>query len=455
MARWHFCNILKLGKDSRLLWQFSAANKKFNLQREESKLPTENFTSKIFAKDWENLLQPRLNVAWLPSTDVFLRVAHLPKADPEELRAMIELQLEKFSPMPVNQVLWSYEILEGAPEGMQTVVIIIVARHKVEAFLGELESMGYLADRLELPFLDQLRSEYVRKDGAWIYPGWGSDLSACLVAWWQDGILQNLSLVNLPEDDTRGKAFQGQLKQMIWAGELAGWLTGEPRYYLVAEPGSDEAEIWLGLMDESLGVEVVPPVPWPELANLTARRVAANSAHTNLLPEEKQTRYKQQFVDRLWMRGLGATIALYMLGVAIYFGWVEVSKWKLDSVTQEVANMGPVYTNALKAKEQLAILKEQLELRTAALDCWKAVADNLPSELNLESINFSERKVTYFGTGASDDQSKVYDFNEAIRKTRVNDRRLFTTVDAPSINPRGGRQIAWNFASYLEEKERP
>lgn len=455
MARWHFCNILKQGKDSRLLWQFLAANKKFNLQREESKLPGEALTPKIYAKDWENLVHPRLNVAWLPSADVFLRVAHLPQAEPEELRAMVELQLEKFSPMPVAQVLWSYEVLGSAPEGMQTLVIVIVPRHRVEAFLGELESINFLADRLELPFLDQLRSEYVQKDGIWIYPGWGADPNACLVAWWQGGILQNLSLVNLPEDDTRAKAMQGQLKHMIWSAELAGWLKEDPRIHVVAEPDSEEAEAWLCLFGEEFALETVPPVPWPELANMTARRVAANSQHTNLLPGEKQTRYRQQFVDRLWMRGLGATIALYMVGVAIYFGWVEVSKWKLDSVNLEVANLGPVYTNALKAKEQLAILKEQLDLRTAALDTWKAAADNLPPELNLESVNFSERKVTYFGTGSSDDQSKIYDFNEAIRKTRVDDRRLFTTVDAPSINPRGGRQIAWNFAGYLEEKEVP
>ena len=455
MARWHFCNILKLDKDSRFLWQFSAANKKFNLQREESKLPNEALTTKLFAKDWENLVQPRLNVAWLPATDVFIRVAQLPQSDPDEMRAMVELQLEKFSPMPVTQVLWSYEVLGGAPEGMQTLVILIVARHKVEAFLGELEQLGYLTDRLELPFLDQLRSEYAQKDGIWIYPGWGTNVNACLIAWWQDGVLQNLSLVNLPDDDSRKKVLRGQLKQMIWSGEMAGWLTEDPRFFLVAEPDSEQSEIWRGLLAGAFEVEVVPPVPWAELANLTARRVAGNSDHTNLLPDEKQARYKQQFVDRLWMRGVGATIALYMLGVAIYFGWVEVSNWKVESINVEVANMGPVYTNALKDKEQLSILKEQLELRTAALDCWKAVSDNLPSELNLESIKFSERKVTYFGSGSSDSQSKVYDFNEAIRKTRVDDKRLFTTVDAPSINPRGGRQIAWNFAAYLEEKGGP
>jgi len=70
------------------------------------------------------------------------------------------------------------------------------------------------------------------------------------------------------------------------------------------------------------------------------------------------------------------------------------------------------------------VLKDQLAFQYAALDCWKAVADNLPAELTLESINFGERKVTYFGTGPSDEQGKVYDLNEAMGKFKVNGRNF-------------------------------
>ena len=47
----------------------------------------------------------------------------------------------------------------AAPQtNLQTVVVVIAARNVVEEFLGELEGQGYLADRLELPLLDQLQA---------------------------------------------------------------------------------------------------------------------------------------------------------------------------------------------------------------------------------------------------------------------------------------------------------
>src|SRR5262249_58909414 len=130
---------------------------------------------------WTSLWQPKLNVAWLPPEEVFIRVAQFPQSTPEETRAMVELQLEKLSPIPVTQAVWTMHILPGSSgsrtpqaegaklENLQTVVVVIVARNVVEQFLGQLEGQGYQADRLELPLIDQLEATPVAEDGAWIY----------------------------------------------------------------------------------------------------------------------------------------------------------------------------------------------------------------------------------------------------------------------------------------------
>src|SRR6266511_2555029 len=103
MARWHSANVLGAGGDVRYLWQFSARS--FNLQREESKLPKEPFSPKIVIKDWHTLYQPKLNIAWLPADRVFLRVVQLPSTDDlAEMTSMVELQLEKLSPLPVTHI---------------------------------------------------------------------------------------------------------------------------------------------------------------------------------------------------------------------------------------------------------------------------------------------------------------------------------------------------------------
>ena len=209
MARWNSCNVLHAGKAARQLWQFNAGGK-FNLLRAESKLAGEPLPEKLVAKDWNTLFQPRLNVAWLSADMAFVRVMQLPKADAAETKSMVELQLEKISPLPVTQIVWSYEILpyirlgrageELNPHGtgeLQTVVVIMANAHLVEEQLGRLETAGYLADRLELPLLDELRATKVKENGAWIFPDVGGQEGACMVAWWYDGVLQNLSIIHL------------------------------------------------------------------------------------------------------------------------------------------------------------------------------------------------------------------------------------------------------------------
>src|SRR5260221_2369201 len=330
MARGHSCNVLQSRGKARKLWQFSAGGK-IALQREVAALPAEPLPPNLIFKDWQTLFQPKLNVAWVPADKVFLRVVQVPKSDLAETHSMLDLQLEKLSPLPVAEVVWGFELIPStAPpdamttlEGvMQTAIVVIVARAQVEEFLGQLETQGYLADRLELPLLDQLRNTNIREDGAWIYPGAGGGHSSCLVAWWYGGTLRNLSLVHLPPTEKRGDLLQEQLMQMTWAGELEGWVTFLPRFHLVAdEPGASE---WRALFKPEQSVETIPPLTPGELAALTCKRATNGEVRTNLLPPEYTARYKQRFNERLVVRALGAVFFTYIILVTAYIGWTQI-----------------------------------------------------------------------------------------------------------------------------------
>ncbi|MGD0743579.1 MAG: hypothetical protein ABSA45_00340, partial [Verrucomicrobiota bacterium] len=315
MARWHSCNVLQIAPDANRLWQFDAKGGGFVLNREHggSSLP-----ARFVAKSWSSLWQPRLNVAWLPPESVFLRVIELPKSNFDETLAMVELQLEKLSPMPVTQIVWTMHLLsasaalrrdEPPPEGgeaaagnLQTIIVVIAARSAVEEFLGKLEGRGFMADRLEVPFLDQLEMDGATRQpeaeaGVWIYPLLLGSQNAALVAWWCGGALRNLSFVALPPAGDRAAELKKQLALQAWSGELDGWLTAPPNWHLVADPVN--AAEWEKVLREGLGepVRVSPPLPPADLAGRTARRAAAASERANLLPAEFSGRYHQQFVD--------------------------------------------------------------------------------------------------------------------------------------------------------------
>jgi len=464
-GRWSSCNVLSPGAVTRQLWQFNAGGK-FNLLRSESRGPGEPLPDKLVAKDWQTLLQPRLNVAWLSADKAFVRTVQLPKADAAETRSMVEFQLEKLSPLPVAQIVWSYEVLPRVPQAglgqefnphatgeVQTVVVIMADHDSVEEYLGQIEGQGYLADRLELPLLDELRATKVKENGAWIFPNLGGQDGLCMVAWWYDGVLQNLSIVHLPPGETRAAVLQEQLAQTTWAGEVEGWLTSEVRFHLVADEATSGQ--WTPLFDLSQPVDIVPPVPQQELAALTARRVASNGTSTNLLPPEFAARYKQVLVDRIWMRGLGALLMAYIAYVIIYFGFTQYGAWRYNSIQSEITSLGSSYTNTVQLREKVRVLRDTLELQYAALECYLSVAKSLPSELTLKSMNFERgRTVRFFGTAGAEDGAKVYDFNAGLIGYTVKDQPLYAKVNPPNSQTDPSRTVMnWNFSCELKRTD--
>lgn len=454
------CNVLDLSADRRRLWCFDVAGDgAAELDEEFAGLPGDALPAARVAKDWRALFSTRLNLAWLPAGSVFLRVAQFPKADRTELLAMVELALEKISPLPVAQIVWSVEPVPArttVPSEMQTVVVLIAARHEVEKFLGTLEGRGFLADRLEVPLLHQVLAGKAEGDGTWVYPGSGADAGSCLVAWWYGGELRSLSLVKLTAPDKWAAELGDALTKAAWAGELEGWLTGPPRFRLVAAP--EDQEVWLRVLrDLSEGaVDVAAPADAAALATLSAQRAARGESHANLLPAEFTTRYRQQFVDSVWMRGLGALVAVYLLGVAAFFALLWRAEAEKGGLEKQVGDLSGSYTNALVTKARIQVLQEQIALKYAAIESLKAVAAKLPDGMQLTDFAFQRgQKVALRGTVPAEQISKLTDFSAALQTVSVNGVTLFKSVSAPSSQGSGAaaNQFYWTLSCELRGPE--
>ena len=452
-SRWHSANVLDLGAHSRRLWQFSVNDGKLNVTRDQTLSANEAPPDKQVAKSWSELWQSKLNVAWLPADKVFLRVIQLPGSDFAETLSMVELQLEKLSPMPVAQIVWSVEILpKRGEETLQTAIIIIVPRHAVEEFLGQLEGQKYLADRLELPVLDELLATQVQEDGFWIFPG-ATTSSPYLVAWWYGGLLQNVTLFSPAVGQDLGSSIKEQISQIAWAGELDGWLTSPPRCHLVAD--GETAKIWEPILNQVVDqpAQLIAPVPQAQIAALSAKRAVQANSTANLLPAEFAVRYRQQYVDRLWMRGLGAVVAIYMIGVVIYFGALQVLKYQQYRARGEVAALSQSYTNAMKMEARIQVLEDRKNLQFAALDCWKAVAELLPAEVSVDQIYFQRGKsFDIYGTVPEEHNLDVTDFNQALSKAKVNGELLFNEVSMKGLKVRPP-VVEWGFSCKLKSGE--
>jgi len=455
MARWHSANVLQSNAGGRRLWHLSANGDNFTVQDESTLLLNEAFPEAEVGKDWQTLFRKKLNIAWLPGDKVFFRAIQLPSSDPAEIASMVELQLEKVSPLPVTHIVWSIYLLprrSDKPDALQTVVVIIAARSAVEEFLGQLSTDGFQPDRLEAPGLEQFLAAKIHEEGVWIFAGAAGE--PALVVWWYGGIVQNLTLVSLHVGPERGPQLRTQLEQIAWAGELEGWLTGSIKVHLIV--ARDDAEFWEPVFKgwgESF--EVLAPVPVKELAALSAKRCGSDGPSTSLLPQEFALRYHQQFVDRLWIRGLMTVVTAYILGVLFYFGMLYMYQLQANKAKGVLASMGPAYTNSLRDVEQIKILKDREKLKFAALDCWKAVAENLPDSLTVDTMYFQHGKFELHGSYLADNLGDVQNFNEALRNATDPARHesLFTEVSAPTTVKHSSDHGEWGFNCTLKDSE--
>lgn len=464
MARWNSCNILHLAPDAKRLWQFDAKGKDFVLGREQRVPHGETLPGKLVAKSWSSLWQPKLNVAWLPSESVFLRVVELPAASADETFSMVELQLEKLSPIPVTQILWTMHACgthqsapkaDGTVESLQTVIVVIASRVVVEEFLGRLQKDGFLSDRLEVPMLDQLEAVAPKEDSVWLFPLTLAGQNAALVAWWFGGAWRNLSFVTLPPAGDRAAELKTQLGLLAMAGEVEGWLTGQPKWHLVADPVN--ATEWEQLLHAGLGepVQVLPPPSPVELAGRAAKRAANSTAKVNLQPAEYSVRYREQFFDRLWLHGLGYAGALYAIGLAIYFCAVGWLGYQTRGVEGNVARISNSYTNAIQLKARLGVLQERSALKYAALDCWQLVAQELPPTVTLQRYGFANgQKLSLSGSAPGDQVTTLFDFNTALKKKTLNNQPVFDQMKGEAVNPRrSGDVVSWSLSLELLHTE--
>jgi len=137
--------------------------------------------------------------------------------------------------------------------------------------------------------------------------------------------------------------------------------------------------------------------------------------------------------------------------VMIYIGALQVFNYRSSRVKTEVAGLANTYTNVLRLKERVGVLEEQLNLKYAALDCFKVASELLPADFTLINLQFQRAgTLQIVGTAPQGEEQKVLDYNEAIRDVTVDGKKLFKDVSPVSFPSRTGAQLVnWNFDCAL------
>lgn len=453
MGRANSCNVLSAEPVRRAIWRFTRSGNRCVQAGQKEIALAEPLPGKWVAKGWSHLWNPSLNVAWLPDDKVFIRVLHLPPCEEHEVHAMVEFQLEKISPLPLAQIVWTVEQVptaQTAPGTPRTVLVLIASRDEVEQHLGQLEAGGFQADRLELPGVHQLVEKPVAENSAWVYPRKDGENVSCLIAWWFGGVLQQVSLLRMTSEPNWVNELQDQVTKVAWAGEVEGWFTPPFKWHLVTDEVTELA--WLPVVQKVAegNVDVVRPKPAAEVAAASAVHAMRNGLNPGLLPAENVEKYKQQFGERLWMRGLGVVAILYVVAIGIYLAALQYTIFQRNRLTSQIEDLEHDYTKAVQLAEKTKVVEMQNSLRFAALNAWKTIVVNLPEGMTLSKLTFSKGyRLNVIGSVQGSSKDQVLDYSDKLRNMKIDGKPAFKEVSVPNLN-RVGATLNWSWSFDCE-----
>lgn len=440
----------------RRVWQFEVARNRVKPAGELRLDAGKPLPKRLQTRDWQSIFQPCLRVAWLPTEGAFVRAIQLPSGDPAEVQALVEFQLDRISPLPVNQITWTAVGVLHPDGQQQTALVTLAARSGVEEFLNAQAEAGFVPDQVDLPLVRAWQALQPSGDGLWLIFESSGDKRYCLAGWFLGGVWRDVTLLSVVPGPNGAPTLATQLGQIAWAGEMDGWFTTVPPVHIVADPIlTDEMEPVLSAWSGH-PVQRETPSPLPLLALASCTHFLKAQA-TPLVPVEWTSTQRQKALDRLWMGGLGALAVAYVVFVFAFLIALNIRTLQRDNLRSDVSSMGLTFTNTLQLRAQVGVLQEQVALKFAALDAWKAAVDLLPASATLTQLDFQKgHTLALRGTVPPDSTADITKFNSELKKSQTGGQPLFSNVKATQFDTRPGANVTtWNFEAELRRSDTP
>lgn len=393
----------------------------------------------------------------LPSSHLLMRILELPSTRPQELKSMVDLQMDQISPFPVDQLTVSYEVLHQTEDHSR--VLAVAAQRKAVDALGDL-------------FKEQ--KIYIRS------------LDAEVLAWWSlliahgqvpcDGrvvlILEEYTEFSMiVVDDGVPVCFRSlELFHDFSSETVMREIADEMRYTqlsLEAEYGHrDEAalEIWsaaglpeklVHMLQEPCGGAVnlhelasIPPVS----EGLALRTAERRLHHVELVPREWIDLQRRKQLMKIATVASIAVLSLWLGIIAVMGAVFSFQQAAYNRVRKEAGKYAGPANAALVAHNEMLSLEKYADRSHSALECLREVTVALPDNVEIASFTFKKGEAVSL-RGSSERADAVYDFfqnlgaskifagvkDQPVSTRRVKDKRV-STFSVTAELPKSGTE---------------
>ncbi|MFC1452861.1 pilus assembly protein PilM [Verrucomicrobiota bacterium] len=373
----------------------------------------------------------------LPSNEVLMRVVKLPPVDDAaELTSMVELQADKISPFPVEDLVISHEVLQRTDEGI-TVLVAVAREDKVDAFGETLTEAGAPPARVDVAALGWWR---VLADAGAIESEGRRMVVLC------DGAAAEIMVF----DDGSPVFFAAvtgaaEMTAEEWVAEtnleIAHTFTAVEAEY--GSASSRAVSFWTreealeGLADEIAAVCLCPVTSrslgeLPGAAEGVARRLGA-AGGLDLTPASWRMKERTLAFRRHMVAAAALVVGFWALAVGGGWGALYYQQAKLTALEERREGLRDPALEVRGMRRRVFMIQRYMDRDDSALECLREVCTRQPEGVDLSMFEYRKGEVVTV-RGEADDAAAVYAFKDGMDKVE-----LFreTTLDGPSRDRKG------------------
>jgi len=408
----------------------------------------------------ERGLEPGEVVVAVPEALTTLRTFTLPATDPKEVRAIVELQAERYTPYAKEEILTDWVMLESGLSGYSKVLVVVVHQDVVHRALRLLQGMGWPLERVgfELEGLGHWLRGAIQPDdekGKLLVAEMERETTA--VAVFQAGKLLHhrslaLGMEVLEEGSEAGpNRFVAEFQRTLEAFEIEG-LDRQGMEIVLTGLATQVPAFGVTLQQAlDLAVRVVPMsdgIPLDDRVRMDPQTLQAASfasliglalgdGTVDLTPKalrlERTFEIRSRAVLQVGCQVLAGLllVSFWMIGRAYedqrYLAWLTQQQAKLAQEAKELSNF----------LDQVKMVEEWMAYSDELLEAMDELQKKTPHTIRWTSLAYQKGDRIHL-KGLSPEVPKVFDFVAELKKSQ-----RFSDVQARRTNPVKVQEEDW------------
>lgn len=354
--------------------------------------------------------------ACMPMSDILVRVVSLPTTSRDELADMVELQVGKMSPFPIDDLVVSFEVLES-DETSSRVLIAAILRQKLDFF----HEMGVYPQSVDIDLLAywhglRLEGEATRP-GRVFYLFVNADSTQLIVA--EEGVPVLFRTLMEREDLSETDYLEAVAEELSYAAIAleADCGASEGARAVVIAPGQEFSRIGdmlpEGMREDfsSFDLDALPPLS--EL--VVRRRLEVGADCVDLTPAEWKSAARDRVIKKRMLFAAAGFIALWVLFVAGFMGyghWQQTATRRLEKLAEELQEPA---LESQRLQMRIRALEQYADRTHSVLECLREVSVLLPRNLELLSFNFKKGdEINLRGVSSSPGAAEIYEYFQSL-----------------------------------------